>query len=514
MEAYKWLIGEAPTATNSKTVERVTILWSYSLMFNVIVVLLGTLCLQWLREYQADVYDRPTKEAIALRQLRHSGLIAWKVPAMVNFLPILVQLSVCFFLIGIMDILRLCNTTVTIAVGLPIGAILFFLTFTTIAPGLKSISSSGTRCPYRSPQARIYRWLMIQALRLWWWIRQSFGRSNVRENERSQPMSWLDEDIKLSKSEIPSDPSPGSPSTGPTRYLADAWLWARGRCCGTVQETYRLVHCLSDLDIPTLEYIILQSSKQQPYRDVVPGLSRKSLPIASNSQVRPKDFCSSVPTDVSYWSVEVGRVSSESLQREALLLRYFCDGHVPPTDEVCRFALELRMRLLQFSPSFIELFSDKDHSLNIYDEADVGVCTYVLGVGDSLAVYISHGKHIANAFAEQKHLYTNLIFQLFPDEALECNALGVPDYRMRISLPAQSCLFRRIKDWCFSDGNRNKLCLAGRMLICAQYLRSVDLHTRKKIAEEYIKFAMHLIRVSQEEPIKTVMAKAARSVLK
>ena len=57
---------------------RINVLWFISLSLSLTTVLVGTLCMQWLREYRH--YDSLThRDALLLRQMRYEGLLRWKV---------------------------------------------------------------------------------------------------------------------------------------------------------------------------------------------------------------------------------------------------------------------------------------------------------------------------------------------------------------------------------------------------------------------------------------------------
>ncbi|TFK62480.1 hypothetical protein BDN72DRAFT_777026, partial [Pluteus cervinus] len=53
---------------------RINIFWLLSLVLSLSTVLIGILSLQWLREFQYDGAFS-FKDALAIRQLRHEGLI-------------------------------------------------------------------------------------------------------------------------------------------------------------------------------------------------------------------------------------------------------------------------------------------------------------------------------------------------------------------------------------------------------------------------------------------------------
>ena len=93
-----------PEFTVTQAQVRINIVWFLSLTVSLTTVLVGILCLQWLREFQRDA-ALPHKDAVALRQMRYEGLIQWHVPGILSILPLLLQLSLVLFFIGLLDLL-------------------------------------------------------------------------------------------------------------------------------------------------------------------------------------------------------------------------------------------------------------------------------------------------------------------------------------------------------------------------------------------------------------------------
>ncbi|KAJ3710818.1 hypothetical protein C8R42DRAFT_563137, partial [Lentinula raphanica] len=75
-------------------------LWFTSLTIALSVALFAVLAKQWLRQYMSIVTGTSQERAF-IRQFRFDGLKAWKVPAIISILPILLHLSLVLFLIGL-----------------------------------------------------------------------------------------------------------------------------------------------------------------------------------------------------------------------------------------------------------------------------------------------------------------------------------------------------------------------------------------------------------------------------
>ncbi|KAI0683769.1 hypothetical protein BC835DRAFT_1310896 [Cytidiella melzeri] len=78
---------------------RVNVLWFASLLFSLITASFGILVKQWLREYLA--VDNPAPQArLRVRHLRYPQLARWKVFEIAAVLPILLQISLGLFFVG------------------------------------------------------------------------------------------------------------------------------------------------------------------------------------------------------------------------------------------------------------------------------------------------------------------------------------------------------------------------------------------------------------------------------
>ncbi|ESK87680.1 hypothetical protein Moror_1884 [Moniliophthora roreri MCA 2997] len=151
---------------------RINCFWFLSLIFSLTSALFGLLCKQWLREHQRDPPTRTPGEALALRQLRRDSLEKWGVPSFLSALPILLEVALLLFFVGILDLLWnrhrtpfvLCFIAVTSSAGLYFGTS-FLPTLTVPGDQWRYIVSWKFNelsyqfiCPYKSPQA----WMMYR----------------------------------------------------------------------------------------------------------------------------------------------------------------------------------------------------------------------------------------------------------------------------------------------------------------------------------------------------------------
>ncbi|KIJ46062.1 hypothetical protein M422DRAFT_206455, partial [Sphaerobolus stellatus SS14] len=122
--------------------------------------------MQWLREYRKYTGVFPDKATLSIRQMRFEGLHKWGVPEIISALPILLQVAVILFFVGLIDFLWHINITVALPVVVCIGFVLLFIIFTTVAPTIQASLPASfvdvdyrtiNQCPYKSPQS----WLFI-----------------------------------------------------------------------------------------------------------------------------------------------------------------------------------------------------------------------------------------------------------------------------------------------------------------------------------------------------------------
>jgi hypothetical protein len=150
---------------------RINIFWFLSLILSLTTVIVGVLSMQWLREYQRNDATTAADEALGLRQMRHEGLLVWRVPEIIGSLPLLLQTAVFLFFCGILDLLWSLHRVVAVVVTIPVGLLAIFLVATTMLPTLqyaftRRLNLRIPQCPYKSPQSWIFHrlWSFISVL--------------------------------------------------------------------------------------------------------------------------------------------------------------------------------------------------------------------------------------------------------------------------------------------------------------------------------------------------------------
>ncbi|KAI0691116.1 hypothetical protein BC835DRAFT_1279793, partial [Cytidiella melzeri] len=122
---------------------RVNVLWFASLTLSLMSASFGILVKQWLREYLAGDYTSP-QARLRVRHYRNPGLDKWKVFEIAAILPLLLQLSLASFFVGLCIFTADVHTTVA-HTTLPLVAGWGFLF---IASAL--VPAFSPRCPYKT----------------------------------------------------------------------------------------------------------------------------------------------------------------------------------------------------------------------------------------------------------------------------------------------------------------------------------------------------------------------------
>lgn len=128
----------------TSTAKRINILWFASLTLSLITASFSILVKQWLREYLSGEYTSP-QARLRTRHFRTPGLTDWRVFGIAALLPLMLQLALALFFVGLcfftLDIhSSVGNTTIPLVAG---WAFLFVAAL--LSPALSP------RCPYKVP---------------------------------------------------------------------------------------------------------------------------------------------------------------------------------------------------------------------------------------------------------------------------------------------------------------------------------------------------------------------------
>ncbi|TFK68280.1 hypothetical protein BDN72DRAFT_858511 [Pluteus cervinus] len=231
-------LGLIPPFKPSESAVRINVVWFLSLTLSLGTVLIGVLCLQWLRAFQRRT-SGPLQDRLARRQMTFDGLIAWKVPEIISSLPLILELSLILFFVGMVDLLWMRHPTVAILVAIPIAAVILVVVFTTLMPAIELVLGEGSdrspRCPYRSPQALLACNALTLICRGLRFVipRIRFLYSDLRDRDLGMYWSWDSAGHKLTSYEA---------------HLARTIQWIQRNFGFTTEILYNLYHCLTELD--------------------------------------------------------------------------------------------------------------------------------------------------------------------------------------------------------------------------------------------------------------------------
>lgn len=174
---------------------RVNTYWFLSISISLSAALIGLMCKQWVRQYERDA-SLPPMECIRLRQLRYGGFQQWCVFEIHGALPVLLQIAVILFFVGLLDKLWGTNRTVAVWVTLIVGLLFSFIVLTMVLPVFYYASglTAGRLypCPYKTPQAFAMLNFIYSLKRLFGaLIRRAFGVGAFKHLRQSRPASWL-----------------------------------------------------------------------------------------------------------------------------------------------------------------------------------------------------------------------------------------------------------------------------------------------------------------------------------
>ena len=83
----------------------VNVLWFLSLTLSLVSAFFAIAAQQWLRQLRIPP-DMPVRRAVQLLAFRQDGLKTWQVPSIISLLPLLLQIAVGLFLVGLFLLLQ------------------------------------------------------------------------------------------------------------------------------------------------------------------------------------------------------------------------------------------------------------------------------------------------------------------------------------------------------------------------------------------------------------------------
>lgn len=124
----------------------ISTLWFLSLILSLAAALFGMISKQWLREYlQWTTMSGPSENLVALRQARYEAFMDWKTPAVIALMPVLLEIALIVFLLGLEGLLWTLNIIVFSVCTVAVVTLIMMVIVVTVLPVFRA------RCPYKSP---------------------------------------------------------------------------------------------------------------------------------------------------------------------------------------------------------------------------------------------------------------------------------------------------------------------------------------------------------------------------
>jgi len=201
--------------------------------------------------------------------MRYEGLIKWHVPGILSILPLLLQLSLVLFFVGLLDLLWSLNALVAACVSAAVGIVMLFLIVTTALPALQYALTKDEhlrvpQCPYKSPQSWLFyragRWFFCCVLYCYiklikvvfhpWGIFLSEPSPRIFRSLRDS--SWLAYDIRWRNLRDAEYVSWGGMPKAIRDFddVVHGLDWINNTFAHSIEAIYPVYHSLADLDIP------------------------------------------------------------------------------------------------------------------------------------------------------------------------------------------------------------------------------------------------------------------------
>lgn len=156
---------DIPEFTPTTNAIRVNVLWFASLTLSLVSASFSILVKQWLQEYLSGEFTSP-QARIRIRHFRYPGLADWKVFEIAAALPLLLQLSLALFFVGLCFFTADVHSTVGHTTLPLVAAWAFLFLAVSLAPALSP------RCPYKTRLLKsTMQALRKEILRIIMWVK-------------------------------------------------------------------------------------------------------------------------------------------------------------------------------------------------------------------------------------------------------------------------------------------------------------------------------------------------------
>lgn len=142
-----------PTFTLPASARWINVLFFFSLVLSLAAALFGIMAKQWIREYiKWNSTLAAPRENVLVRQIRFENWEKWDVEAFIWSIPMMLELAMILFLVGVVILLWTLDSVVAVAVTVLVSFFMRIVSIITVLPVFVR------RCPYKSPTA----WMFVR----------------------------------------------------------------------------------------------------------------------------------------------------------------------------------------------------------------------------------------------------------------------------------------------------------------------------------------------------------------
>jgi hypothetical protein len=134
-----------PKYSPSTTMVTVNMFWFLSLILSLFAALLGILVKQWLHVYSKWPEREQHKDTVVLRCVYQESFLLWHVPEIIGLLPVLLQIALLLFVVGLVTYMWTLNFAVAGALSALVTTMILVVLVTIALPFFAE------NCPYKSP---------------------------------------------------------------------------------------------------------------------------------------------------------------------------------------------------------------------------------------------------------------------------------------------------------------------------------------------------------------------------
>lgn len=136
----------SPNFQADASVVWINTLWFLSLVLSLASALFGMISKQWLREYlQWTTMSGLSEDQVRLRQDRYEAFNDWNTPAIIASMPVLLEIALILFLLGMEVLLWTLNGVVFGVCTVAVVTLIVLVIVVTVLPLFRA------RCAYKSP---------------------------------------------------------------------------------------------------------------------------------------------------------------------------------------------------------------------------------------------------------------------------------------------------------------------------------------------------------------------------